>query len=67
MMEKYRDFCKETRCVAYNLQERLSSMQKTDTVKRDIEIAEVQCRQNCQRTAHNFYEWLKEKEPTNSP
>ncbi len=62
---KYEDFCKETGCMHYNLIKRLTSIlnssQSSNATERDLGIARVHCRQNCQRTAYQFANWLKEK------
>jgi len=63
MIEKYEDFCKESRCVTYNGISRLMSIHEpSESIKKDIEIIKVGCRQNCQRTAYDLCEWLKEKD-----
>lgn len=63
MIEKYGDFCREFRCVTYNTISRLMSIREpSEQIKRQIKIIEVQCRQNCERTAYDLYEWLKEND-----
>jgi hypothetical protein len=67
-MREYREFCQETRCVHYNFVRQMESIEEpTENDKRELGIALVQCQQNCQRTAHDFYEWLKEREIIKSP
>lgn len=59
---EYEDFCKESKCMTYNGISRLMSiLEPSEAIKRDIEIIKIQCKQNCKYTAHEFYEWLKEK------
>lgn len=61
-MEEYREFCKESRCVHYNFVQRLEKIENpNEEIKRELGIALVQCNQNCQRTAHEFYEWLEKQ------
>ena len=61
-MKEYREFCNETRCIHYNSIKRLEAIEDpNDAIKRDLGIAEVQCKQNCQRTTYDFYNWLKEQ------
>lgn len=55
----YEDFCKEQRCVHYNLIERLKSLPKSSKIERELAIAEVHCAKSCERTAYQFHEWLK--------
>jgi len=57
----YEDFCKETRCVHYNLIERLKSAPKSSQIERELGIARVHCEQNCERTAYQYYQWIEEK------
>ncbi len=61
-MIEYEEFCKESQCVHYNSIRRLSLMKKTSRIERDLTIARVICQQRCERTAYQFYEWLKEKD-----
>lgn len=62
---KYEDFCRETKCFHYNLISRLSSTlnmrEYPYEAKRSLEIARVHCKQDCERTAYQFYQWLKQK------
>ena len=58
---KYEDFCKETKCVHYNLIERLNSVPKSPTLERNLGIARVHCDQACERSATQFYQWANEK------
>jgi hypothetical protein len=57
-MYPHRRFCKESTCMHYNLIDRLTSMQDS-TKERDLEIARVHCQQACEKTAYNYYEWLR--------
>lgn len=58
----YEDFCKESKCAHYNLIERLKSAPKSPQVERELGIAEVYCKQACERTAKQFYQWMEEKQ-----
>jgi len=67
MIEKYEDFCKEQRCIRYNgLSKLMSILEPSESIKRDIEIIKIQCKQNCEHTAYEFYTWMKEKESIKS-
>ena len=62
MIEKYKDFCEEYMCLAYNTLSRLMLIHEpSESIKRQIKIIKVQCKQNCQRTAYHLYEWLEER------
>ena len=56
------DFCKESKCIRYNLIERLKSTLKSSQIEKELEIARIHCKQNCERTAQDYYQWLKEKQ-----
>jgi len=55
---KYDDFCKEVKCVHYNLIERLSFMENNSEIERQLQIAKIYCRKNCEHTAQEFYRWM---------
>jgi len=58
----YEAFCKEIECVHYNFIERLSCIETiSPEIERSLEIARVYCQQNCEHTAHEFYQWILEK------
>jgi len=62
MIVKYKDFCKESKCIHYDLISRLKSMPETLETERDLETAKVYCEQKCLRTRHEFDQWRKEKQ-----
>lgn len=59
-------FCEETGCVHYNQIQRLETALAGDLEKnirekyeRDLGIVRVTCEQHCERTAVQFYDWLR--------
>ena len=60
MDDKYRKFCEESRCVVYNSISRLESISNpSDDIKRQLDIIKIYCKQKCERSAYQFYDWLK--------
>ena len=60
MEDKYRKFCEESGCVTYNSISRLELISNpSDDIKRQLGIIKVHCKQRCERSAYQFYDWLK--------
>jgi hypothetical protein len=60
----YKLFCRETKCIYYDLISRLESMPRTPQTEKQLETAGVHCAQACERTAAQFYQWMLEKNIT---
>jgi len=59
-MEAYRNFCRDSKCIHYNLIERLESIENPEEeIERDLSLAKNRCEHRCERTAHDFYAYLK--------
>ena len=59
MNEKYRGFCRESKCVQYINIQRLESELKfsgVSSIKYKIDMLNKECEQRCR--AHHFYDWL---------
>jgi hypothetical protein len=57
---EYERFCRESGCVKYNSIFRLESIPiHSDDIKRQLAIMKVGCEQSCERSANQFYNWLK--------
>jgi len=61
-----REFCRESKCIHYNLIQRLESKLSPQEILTDksLGIARVQCQQACERTAYQLNEWTRK--PINS-
>jgi len=53
------DFCKEKECRLYILLTQLNFFENpSPLVKRQKELIKIRCRQNCEHTAQEFYQWM---------
>ncbi|MCX6746886.1 MAG: hypothetical protein NTU63_01995 [Candidatus Pacearchaeota archaeon] len=59
---KYKDFCKESGCRLYGLLTKVNSFENpSPLVIVQKEVIERRCKENCEHTAHELYEWLKSR------
>lgn len=55
-----KEFCKQLRCIHYNLIERLESVKpRCEPTNAILGITRVYCQQRCERTAYQLFEWIK--------
>jgi hypothetical protein len=60
MEGKYNKFCEESKCVHYNAISRLESISNpSEDITRQLAIIKIHCKQRCERSADQFYNWLK--------
>ena len=59
---KYKDFCKERECRLYYLLTKINLFENpSPLVMCQKEVIEGRCKENCEHTAHELYEWLKSR------
>lgn len=56
------DFCREKGCMVSSERLRLASYQESSLIKRQKEIVNSYCRENCIHPREEFIEWLKTRQ-----
>jgi hypothetical protein len=64
---RYEHFCRDIGCNYYNFVVRAESKpfeMLSDIERRQLEVAKLQCKNHCTKSAYQFYKWLKGKRLT---
>jgi len=60
METMYEDFCEEKGCELYGTLTKLNSIEDPSIlVRKQKEIIKERCKEKCQYTAYDFYQWLR--------